>query len=91
MITTVKEKDLQPVKIRVEFNNKETNIEMIVWKCFATLPRFCQRIFKDSSSWKDQFNNSAGMRGDKEMVYEFGQSQVWDEQLKRFEWIDHYK
>lgn len=79
-------------KDRVEFINKETNIEMIQWPYFATLPNnLFKRIFKDSSSWKDQFGHSAGIRGDKGMCYEFGQSQVWDNELKQFEWIDHYK
>ena len=76
---------------RVEFINKETNIEMMEWKYFATLPKLYQRIFKDSSTWKDQYGNSAGIRGDKGMVYEFGQSKVWNDELKQFEWIDHYK
>ena len=49
---------------------------MIEWKCFATAPTLFARIFKTTSSWKDQFGNPAGIRADKDTVQELGESQV---------------
>ena len=74
---------------RVEYINENTNIEMKEWKYFRTLPTIYDKIFLDQDKWVDQFGNPALIRNDKGMIYEFGESMVYNPQRDEFEWVEH--
>ena len=74
---------------RVEYINEKTDIEMKEWKYFGTLPTIYDDLFLDQSKWEDQLGKSALIQNDKGMIYEFGESMVWNSENQGFEWVAH--
>ena len=74
---------------RVDYINEHTDIEMKEWKYFGTLPTLYDDLFLDQSKWVDQFGKGALIKADKGMIYEFGESMVWNTEKEEFEWVAH--
>ena len=85
-----KKESFSTCKERVDYINENTNIEMMQFQYFATLPEIYDTIFIDPQKWQDQFGKKALIRDDKGMIYEFGESQVWNEEKSKFEWVKHH-
>ena len=74
---------------RVDYINEKTEIEMKEWTFFGTLPSLFDKIFMDSTQWKDQFQKGALIKNDKGMIYECGESLVWNTEAGGFVWVAH--
>ena len=74
---------------RVDYINQKTEIEMKEWTFFGTLPSLFDKIFIDSTHWKDQYQKGALIKNDKGMIYECGASLVWQPVLGGFTWVEH--
>ena len=74
---------------RVDYINENTDIEMMEWKYFGTLPTIYKKIFLKQDKWMDQHEKHAAIKNDKGMIYEFGQSFVWNANSGKFECVEH--
>ena len=84
-----KKSEFSKCEDRKKYINDNTDLQMISFEFFSNLPDVFQRIFKDTKDWKDQFGLHAKIRHDKGMIYEFGASEVWNEETQKFEWMKH--
>ena len=74
---------------RVQYLNETADLEVKQFFFFAEMPIIFDEIFMDTEQWKDQLGHKALIRNDKGLVYEFGESQEWNENSKKYEWIAH--
>eukprot|EP01083_Nonionella_stella_P008445 24363_1 len=75
---------------RAEYINNESNIQVIEMKEFHETPKLFKKLFRPSSQWVDQNGKPAMIRDDPGIDYDFGQSLVFNEKTKSYEWVDHY-
>ena len=67
---------------RLNYLDDSTNIETHQFTRFAMLPTIFEILFIEPSK-------KALIRDDKGIMYEFGESKVWNSDTKKFEWTSH--
>ena len=75
---------------RLEYIEENTNIETHQFKYFAQLPSIFDELFIEPAKWIDQFGKKALIRDDKGILYEVGESKIWNAMTELFEWESHW-
>ena len=76
-------------KERVDWLNDKSTIEAHEFKCFATMPEIFAEIFLPSDKWKDENGYKALIQKTKGLIYEFGESPEWDDEIHSYKLVEH--
>ena len=74
---------------RVNWLNNNSTVEAKEMTQFFNLSENFQEIFLDTKDWRDNHGDAALIKSVPALQYEFGQSPVWNQDTKRYEWVSH--